>query len=315
MTPLDNGHDLVSRFPEDGEADGSAEGARGALRRDAHDAAHILVVDNYDSFVYTIVSYLRTLGAVVDVLRNDAIAVVGCDIVPAETNSDSSAFAKNSDFSGDGDGAFRTRDVEHVSFADYDGVLISPGPGAPANAGVSEDMIRLCARTGTPMLGVCLGLQALAEVYGASVTHAASIRHGKTSDIELLGVNGRSCSYRGDEASPTEDLGGSAEVKGTVQSMFEGVPNPFVATRYHSLAVDPHTLPNELEVTARAMDDDTVQALQHVALPLYGVQFHPESIMSGSGYRIFANWLGICGQSSAVGRSYGLMPRVPAMSR
>ena len=139
------------------------------------DSAHILVVDNYDSFVYTIVGYLQTLGATVDVVRNDAIDPAAPGVL---------------------DG--------------YDGVLISPGPGAPAESGASEDMIRLCAASGVPMFGVCLGLQALAEVYGCTVDHAPTIMHGKTSLVEHID-----------------------------DEIFEGVANPMTATRYHSLAVEP----------------------------------------------------------------------------
>ena len=142
------------------------------------DSAHILVVDNYDSFVYTIVGYLQTLGATVDVVRNDAIDPAAPGVL---------------------DG--------------YDGVLISPGPGAPAESGASEDMIRLCAASGVPMFGVCLGLQALAEVYGCTVDHAPTIMHGKTSLVEHID-----------------------------DEIFEGVANPMTATRYHSLAVEPDSV-------------------------------------------------------------------------
>lgn len=210
------------------------------------DAAKILVIDNYDSFVYTIVGYLKTLGADVTVYRNDAL---------------------------DSDGL---KDAVHAS----DGVLISPGPGTPHDAGCSEDAIRECAAQKKPMLGVCLGLQALAEVYGATVDHAPTIMHGKTSLIEHV-------------------AGG----------LFEGVPNPMTATRYHSLAVEPDTVPADLEVIAQT-SDHIVQGLKHRTLPLYSVQFHPESVMTQGGYRLFANWLAMCGQKSAVEKSVGLVPNV-----
>lgn len=158
------------------------------------DSARILVIDNYDSFVYTIVGYLKTLGATVDVVRNDAID-------PSD---------------------------ETVT-ADYDGVLISPGPGAPAESGASEDMIRLCATQNKPMFGVCLGLQALAEVYGCTVSHAPTIMHGKTSPVEHVD-----------------------------DEIFAGIANPMTATRYHSLAVEPDSVPDTLEVTAWTQGDHIV---------------------------------------------------------
>lgn len=210
------------------------------------DAAHILVIDNYDSFVYTVVGYLKTLGASVDVYRNDAI------------DASSPAVLQG-----------------------YDGVLISPGPGTPADSGVSEDMIRLCAATKTPMFGICLGLQALAEVYGATVDHAPEIMHGKTSLVDHV-----------------DDL------------IFEGVAQPMTATRYHSLSVQPDSVPDDLVVTAWSREDHIVQGLNHRTLPLFAVQFHPESVLTQDGYRIIANWLAVCGQPSAVERSRGLQPNV-----
>lgn len=212
------------------------------------DSAKILVVDNYDSFVYTIVGYLKTLGATVTVYRNDAITSENL--------------------------------AELVEAAD--GVLISPGPGTPQEAGCSEEVIRECAAQGKPMLGVCLGLQALAEVYAATVDHAPTIMHGKTSQIE-------------------HEEGG----------LFEGVPNPMTATRYHSLAVEPSTVPDSLKVIAQT-SDHIVQGLKHRELPLYSVQFHPESVMTQGGYRLFANWLEMCGQTNAVEKSVGLVPNVSA---
>lgn len=211
------------------------------------DSAHILVVDNYDSFVYTIVGYLKTLGATVTVVRNDALD-------PAD----------------------------EAVLDGYDGVLISPGPGAPADAGVSEDMIRVCAATRTPMFGVCLGMQALAEVFGCTVSHAPSIMHGKTSLIEHID-----------------------------DEIFAGVANPMTATRYHSLAVEPDSVPADaLEVTAWTVDDHIVQGIKHRELPLYAVQFHPESVLTQDGYRLFANWLAVCGQPDAVDKSLGLQPKL-----
>ena len=204
------------------------------------DSARILVVDNYDSFVYTIVGYLKTLGATVTVVRDGVID-------------------------------------------EYDGVLISPGPGAPAESGASEGMIRLCAEQSKPMFGVCLGMQALAEVFGATVSHAPTIMHGKTSLVEHID-----------------------------DEIFEGVANPMTATRYHSLAVEPDSVPEDLVVTAWTQSDHIVQGIKHRSKPMYAVQFHPESVMTQDGYRLLANWLKVCGQENAVERSAGLQPKVAA---
>lgn len=209
--------------------------------------SRILVVDNYDSFVYTIVGYLAQLGAETVVVRNDA--------VPAEALEDPRA-------------------------AGFDGVLISPGPGTPADAGASLAMVRACARTGTPMLGVCLGHQALGEAFGATVTHAPELMHGKTSLVEHAG-----------------------------DGVLAGLPTPFTATRYHSLAVVPSTVPAELVVTATTASG-VVMALQHRELPLSGVQFHPESVLTEGGHRLFATWLAACGDADAPARAEGLAPLV-----
>lgn len=203
----------------------------------------ILVVDNYDSFVYTIVGYLDQLGADTVVVRNDE--------VPATDE-----------------------------WRGIDGVLVSPGPGTPAEAGQSLDVIRFCAQEKVPMLGVCLGHQALGEVFGATVTHAPELMHGKTSEIEHGG-------------------GG----------VLEGLPEPFTATRYHSLAVVRDTVPAELEITATTASG-IVMGLQHRELPLHGVQFHPESVLTQGGHRLFANWLEVAGLTGAVDRSAGMAPLV-----
>lgn len=205
--------------------------------------AKILVIDNYDSFVYTIVGYLRQMGAEATVVRNDV-----------ETAID---------------------DV-----ADVDGVLVSPGPGKPSGAGISGEVIRRCSETTTPMLGVCLGHQALAEVFGAVVSHAPELMHGKTSEVYHEGG-----------------------------ALFAGLPSPFTATRYHSLAVESDTVPEALEVTART-ETGIVMALSHRMLPLHGVQFHPESVLTQGGHRLLANWLGACGMDDPEKRSNGLSPLV-----
>lgn len=202
----------------------------------------ILVIDNYDSFVYTIVSYLEQLGATCEVVRND--------------------------------------EVDLASLTSYDGVLVSPGPGTPAEAGRSMRAIRTCADTNTPMLGVCLGHQALGEVYGGTVTHAPELMHGKTSRIL----------HRSD-------------------GVFNGLPQLFTATRYHSLAVVPDTVSEELKVTAWT-GERVIMGLQHTEKPLYGVQFHPESVLTEGGYRILANWLALCGDDDAIAASSGLAPLV-----
>lgn len=148
---------------------------------------------------------------------------------------------------------------------------------------MSEDVIRLCAQTGTPMFGVCLGMQALAEVYGCTVSHAPTIMHGKTSLVEHVD-----------------------------DEIFAGVANPMTATRYHSLAAEPDSVPDELQVTAWIVDDHIVQGIRHRELPLFAVQFHPESVLTQDGYRLFANWLAVCGQESAVEKSLGLQPKLAA---
>lgn len=187
----------------------------------------ILVIDNYDSFVYNLVHYLAQLGAQCVVRRNDA--------------------------------------VEAGDVAAADGVLISPGPGTPERAGASMDIVRDCAEQGLPVLGVCLGHQAIGAVWGATVARAPELLHGKTSVVHHDGV-----------------------------AVLAGLPQPFVATRYHSLTVLPETLPEELEVTGHT-DSGIVMALRHRELPVYGVQFHPESVLTDSGHRLLANWLRIVG--------------------
>lgn len=201
--------------------------------------ARILVIDNYDSFVFNIVQYLAQLGAEVVVRRND-------EVTPAEA-------------------------------AEYDGILLSPGPGTPEQAGVCMDVVRECAGT-TPILGVCLGHQAIAAVYGGVVDRAPELLHGKTSTVMHSGVG-----------------------------VLAGLPPDFTATRYHSLAVDPESVPDELEVTGTT-SSGVIMGLRHRELPVEGVQFHPESVLTEGGYRLLANWLAECGDPDAVARSEGLSP-------
>ncbi len=204
--------------------------------------ARVLVVDNYDSFVFTIVGYLEQLGAECEVVRNDAVA-------PADA-------------------------------ADFDGVLVSPGPGTPEEAGVSMAMIEACAERAQPMLGVCLGHQALGAVMGATVGRAPELLHGKTSRVSHDGTG-----------------------------VLEGVPDPFTATRYHSLTIEPATLPGSLVANGHTASG-IIMAVRHESLPLHGVQFHPESVLTEGGHRMLANWLVTCGASDAVERSTGLSPLV-----
>ncbi len=204
-------------------------------------SARILVVDNYDSFVFNLVQYLGQLGAECDVRRNDEVA-------PEDAES-------------------------------YDGVLLSPGPGTPEGAGVCIDMVRHCAGR-VPLLGVCLGHQAIATAYGATVSRAPELLHGKTSLVHHSG-----------------------------DGVLRGLPTPFTATRYHSLAVERATVPDQLEVTG-ATESGVVMGLRHRRHDVEGVQFHPESVLTEGGHRMLANWLVRCGDSDAVDRSAGLAPVV-----
>lgn len=192
----------------------------------------VLVIDNQDSFVHTIADYLQQLGARTRVVRNNQIAPqAACELADR-----------------------------------HDGILISPGPGAPADAGVSPALIRHAADVRRPLLGVCLGHQGIAEAYGARVGHARELMHGKTSRVRHNG-----------------------------HPLFAGLPDPFTATRYHSLAVERATVDDQaLEITAET-DDGVVMGLAHRDLPLWGVQFHPESILTEGGHRLFRNWLDTLG--------------------
>jgi para-aminobenzoate synthetase component 2 len=206
-------------------------------------SARILVVDNYDSFVFNLVQYLYQLGAECEVLRNDEVG-------PAHADEG------------------------------FDGVLLSPGPGTPEEAGVCVDMVRHCAETGVPVFGVCLGVQSMAVAYGGVVGRAPELLHGKTSAVLHEG-----------------------------SGVFAGLPSPFTATRYHSLAVERDTLPDELRVTAWT-EDGIVMGLRHREAAVEGVQFHPESVLTEWGHRMLANWLAECGEPGAVARSHGLAPVV-----
>jgi len=207
---------------------------------------HVLVIDNYDSFVYTLNGYLLQLGAETTVVRNDAFSV-----------DDAAAVIR-----------------------DYDAVLLSPGPGTPAAAGVSIPIVTAVLESGQPLFGVCLGHQAIAEAMGATVTHADELMHGKTSLISH------------DDSD-----------------FYDGVPQPFRATRYHSLAVVDSTVPDDLVVTSRT-ERGVIMGLRHESLPIFGVQFHPESVLTEGGYRMVGNWLAVAGLPEAAEAARGLTPLV-----
>ena len=206
----------------------------------------VLVIDNYDSFVYNLVQYLGQLGVECEVRRNDEITVA------------------------------------EVGRLKPSGVLLSPGPGTPDRAGIMLDLIKAYA-TSLPLFGVCLGHQAIGEAFGAVVTRAPELLHGKTSEVTHDGVG-----------------------------VLAGLPDPFTATRYHSLAVLESTLPGEIEVTGRTTDSGLIMAMRHRTLPVEGVQFHPESVLTQGGHLMLANWLAVCGYPSALDRAPQLAAEVEA---
>ena len=212
------------------------------MRHNAPMATKILVVDNYDSFVFNLVQYLQQLGAECTVVRNDAVA------------------------------------AEEAS--KYDGVLISPGPGTPEKAGISVEMITYCAQHSIPLFGVCLGHQAIGVAFGARVSRAPELLHGKTSLV-----------YHQQEG------------------VLVDIPSPFTATRYHSLCVEKDSVPNTLRITG-STDSGLVMSMEHTSLPIQGVQFHPESVLTEHGHQMLANWLVMCGDKSAREKAVGLSPVV-----
>lgn len=207
----------------------------------------VLVVDNYDSFVYNLVQYLAQLGAECTVRRNDV--------------------------------------VDAAQVADFDGVLVSPGPGTPERAGRSIEVVRRCAETRTPVLGVCLGHQAIGVAWGATVDRAPELLHGKTSQVRHDGTG-----------------------------VLVGLPDPFTATRYHSLTVLPETIPAEFDVTART-ESGVVMGLRHRELPVEGVQFHPESVLTQGGHRMLANWMASAGHPVATSTVDSLERDVAALQK
>jgi para-aminobenzoate synthetase component 2 len=212
------------------------------MRQNAPMATKILVVDNYDSFVFNLVQYLQQLGAECTVVRNDAIAA--------------------------------------EQALKYDGVLISPGPGTPEKAGISVEMIKYCAQHSIPLFGVCLGHQAIGVAFGATVSRAPELLHGKTSLV-----------YHQQEG------------------VLADIPSPFTATRYHSLCVEKDSVPETLRITG-STDSGLVMSIEHTTLPIQGVQFHPESVLTEHGHQMLANWLVMCGDKSAREKAVGLSPVV-----
>ncbi len=202
----------------------------------------VLVVDNYDSFVYNLVQYLAQLGSEVTVRRND--------------------------------------EIDFHTLSQFDGLLISPGPGTPESAGQSIELVQWAAANAVPLLGVCLGHQAIAVAFGATVSRAPELLHGKTSSVFHSGVG-----------------------------LLADLPSPFTATRYHSLAIEAVTLPTDVEVTGKT-ESGVVMAIEHRTLPISGVQFHPESVLTEHGHQMLGNWLVRCGDEGARTRSEGLSPVV-----
>jgi para-aminobenzoate synthetase component 2 len=205
-------------------------------------ATKILVVDNYDSFVFNLVQYLQQLGAECTVVRNDAVTA--------------------------------------QEASKYDGVLISPGPGTPEKAGISVEMIKYCAQHSIPLFGVCLGHQAIGVAFGGTVSRAPELLHGKTSLV-----------YHQQEG------------------VLADIPSPFTATRYHSLCVEKDSVPNTLRITG-STDSGLVMSMEHTTLPIQGVQFHPESVLTEHGHQMLANWLVMCGDKGAREKAVGLSPVV-----
>ncbi|MBI2763364.1 MAG: aminodeoxychorismate/anthranilate synthase component II [Chloroflexi bacterium] len=200
----------------------------------------ILIVDNYDSFTFNLVQALEASRATVTVLRNDAIDRAGVE-----------ALADDRD-------------------ADLRGIVISPGPGDPDDAGVSMDAIRVAAEREIPLLGVCLGMQSMAAAYGSRIVRAPTLVHGEASEVSHDGAG-----------------------------LLSGMPPSFMAARYHSLCIDPDTLSAEFRVTAISEVDRVIMGIRHVALPMEGVQFHPESVLTPQGPHLLANFLRLAGEGNA----------------
>ena len=200
----------------------------------------ILVIDNFDSFVFNLVQYLEQLGAEVEVVRNN--------------------------------------EVDLDSLDKYDGILLSPGPGTPEDAGACVEVVGKALNKNKPLLGVCLGHQAIGTAFGATVNQAPELLHGKTSQVIHNNVD-----------------------------IFEGLNQNFTATRYHSLAIDPETVNEQLEVTAETANG-VIMGIRHKTAPIFGVQFHPESVLTEGGHRLLANWLATLGLTEALEKAKELKP-------
>jgi len=200
----------------------------------------ILVIDNFDSFVFNLVQYLEQLGAEVEVVRNN--------------------------------------EVDLDSLDKYDGILLSPGPGTPEDAGACVEVVGKALNKNKPLLGVCLGHQAIGAAFGATVNQAPELLHGKTSQVIHNNVD-----------------------------IFEGLNQNFTATRYHSLAIDPETVNEQLEVTAETANG-VIMGIRHKTAPIFGVQFHPESVLTEGGHRLLANWLTTLGLTEALEKAKELKP-------
>ena len=200
----------------------------------------ILVIDNYDSFTFNLVQALQAAGADVTVLRNDAIDKAGIERLATDEG------------------------------AHLNGIVISPGPGDPDDAGVSMDAVRVAADRDIPLLGVCLGMQSMAAAYGGSIVRAPTLVHGEAAEV-------------------THDGAG----------LLEGMPPAFMAARYHSLCVDPETMPAQFRITAMSESDRVVMGMRHVSKPMEGVQFHPESVLTPQGPHLLANFLRQAGEGEA----------------
>ena len=201
----------------------------------------LLMIDNYDSFTFNLVQALEAAGADVRVLRNDAIDRAGIEALADDPEA-------------------------HLR-----GIVVSPGPGDPDSAGVSMDAIRVAVERNIPLLGVCLGMQSMAQAFGATIGRAPTLVHGEASDVSHDG-----------------------------QGLLAGIPSPFSAARYHSLSVVPGTLPPDFVVTARTVGDHVVMGIRHLRAPVEGVQFHPESVLTPEGPHLLANFLRLCGEGDGI---------------